>query len=200
MNWRWRAYCPLNLFQHLYFFFLEFGPKFPLLKYIVHRPASGVARFAIFVSVICMSWLTWMWGSLNLILSIKQSSCNTMAPCKTLWNSIRMECIKLFRVLHRDRWVLGIFSNKTKSRFIITYLILRLGEFHLETHKQWLKDHPHKQPKPLEDRTFVSHMYSNGAMCESTGKPREVEVCMRNSKQALENTDKVPYKALFVQI
>uniref|UniRef100_A0A8D8W7U9 Endoplasmic reticulum lectin 1 n=1 Tax=Cacopsylla melanoneura TaxID=428564 RepID=A0A8D8W7U9_9HEMI len=56
---------------------------------------------------------------------------------------------------------------------------VRLGEFHLEAHKQWLKDHPHKLPKPLEERSFVSHLYSQGAMCESTGKPREVEVKLK---------------------
>lgn len=112
-----------------------------------------------------------------------------------LWHPVKhYEIVSEWNVLKFLEYCIEIGGyNKTKSMFIITYLIFRLGEFHLETHKQWLKDHPHKQPKPLEDRTFVSHMYSNGAMCESTGKPREVEVCMRNSKQALENTDKVPY-------
>lgn len=60
-----------------------------------------------------------------------------------------------------------------------TKTVVRLGEFHMETHKQWLKDHPHKQPKAVEERTFVSHLYSGGATCESTGKPREVEVKLK---------------------
>lgn len=57
--------------------------------------------------------------------------------------------------------------------------IVRLGVFNLDKHKQWLKDNPHKQPKPLEDRTFVSHFYSGGAICESSGNPREVEVKLK---------------------
>uniref|UniRef100_A0A8D8X9J6 Endoplasmic reticulum lectin 1 n=1 Tax=Cacopsylla melanoneura TaxID=428564 RepID=A0A8D8X9J6_9HEMI len=55
----------------------------------------------------------------------------------------------------------------------------RLGEFDLEAHKQWVKDHPYKLPQPLEKATYVSYFYSKGDKCDPTGKPREVEVKLK---------------------
>lgn len=51
-----------------------------------------------------------------------------------------------------------------------------LGVFNKNSHLDWLKRNPHKRPKPLSTRTFVSHFYGGGAPCENSGKQRETEV------------------------
>ncbi|XP_026732359.1 endoplasmic reticulum lectin 1 isoform X1 [Trichoplusia ni] len=61
---------------------------------------------------------------------------------------------------------------------------LLLGRFEQESHIEWIKDNKGKAPKPIEYRTSVSHFYSNGDICDKTGKPRQTEVklkCLENS-------------------
>jgi len=57
--------------------------------------------------------------------------------------------------------------------------VINLGNFDIEDHLQWLEDHPHKKPKPADERKHVSHFYSDGQLCEITGKPRHIEVKMK---------------------
>lgn len=56
---------------------------------------------------------------------------------------------------------------------------ISLGVFDKSVHLDWLKRNPHKRPKPLLSRTYVSHFYSGGDLCEKTGKPRETEVKLK---------------------
>ncbi|XP_050668715.1 endoplasmic reticulum lectin 1 isoform X1 [Leptidea sinapis] len=61
---------------------------------------------------------------------------------------------------------------------------LTLGKFDEEAHLNWIKDNRGKAPKPIEERKSVSHFYSNGDVCDETGKPRQTEVklkCLENS-------------------
>lgn len=56
---------------------------------------------------------------------------------------------------------------------------IKLGEWSLSKHIQWLKDHPEKRVKADKTPKQVSHFYSNGDVCEETKKPRTVEVKLR---------------------
>ncbi|KAJ0175790.1 hypothetical protein K1T71_008949 [Dendrolimus kikuchii] len=61
---------------------------------------------------------------------------------------------------------------------------LLLGKFDEQAHLHWIKENKGKAPKPIEQRTSVSHFYSNGDICDKTGKPRQTEVklkCLENS-------------------
>nr|XP_049696424.1 endoplasmic reticulum lectin 1 isoform X2 [Helicoverpa armigera] len=61
---------------------------------------------------------------------------------------------------------------------------LLLGKFDERAHLDWIKENKGKAPKPVEYRTSVSHFYSNGDVCDKTGKPRQTEVklkCLENS-------------------
>lgn len=60
---------------------------------------------------------------------------------------------------------------------------INLGLFDKEKHLEWIKKHPHKRPKPLDQRKQLSHFYSGGTVCDKTGKPRQTEVklkCLEN--------------------
>ncbi|CAH0390448.1 unnamed protein product [Bemisia tabaci] len=56
---------------------------------------------------------------------------------------------------------------------------VRLGTWNLKDHLDWIERNPHKKPKPIDSRTYVSHFYSQGSICEKTGQPREVEVKLK---------------------
>ncbi|XP_026315422.1 endoplasmic reticulum lectin 1 isoform X3 [Hyposmocoma kahamanoa] len=61
---------------------------------------------------------------------------------------------------------------------------LLLGRFSEEAHLEWIKEHKSKAPKPIDQRTSISHFYSNGDICDKTGKPRQTEVklkCIENA-------------------
>ncbi|XP_063822799.1 endoplasmic reticulum lectin 1 isoform X1 [Ostrinia nubilalis] len=61
---------------------------------------------------------------------------------------------------------------------------LLLGKFDEQAHLDWIKENKGKAPKPVEQRASVSHFYSNGDICDKTGKPRQTEVklkCLENS-------------------
>jgi len=57
--------------------------------------------------------------------------------------------------------------------------IINLGNFNEVDHLAWLEEHQAKRPKPVEARKQVSHFYSNGEICDLTGKPRQIEVKMK---------------------
>ncbi|CAH1373828.1 unnamed protein product [Tenebrio molitor] len=61
---------------------------------------------------------------------------------------------------------------------------IKLGTFNKQKHLDWIEQHPHKRPKPLSQRTQLSHLYSDGSVCDKTGKPRQTEVklkCLEDS-------------------
>ncbi|XP_044258642.1 endoplasmic reticulum lectin 1 [Tribolium madens] len=61
---------------------------------------------------------------------------------------------------------------------------IKLGMFNKQKHIDWIEQHPHKRPKPLAQRTQLSHFYSEGTVCDKTGKPRQTEVklkCLEDS-------------------
>lgn len=60
---------------------------------------------------------------------------------------------------------------------------INLGVFNKEAHLEWIKQNPHKRPKSLNQRKHLSHFYSEGTICDKTGKPRQTEVklkCLKN--------------------
>jgi endoplasmic reticulum lectin 1 len=62
---------------------------------------------------------------------------------------------------------------------------IMLGTFKEEDHKEFLKSHPEKRPKPKEQRKQLIHFYSEGSLCDKTGKSRQVEVvlkCLENAQ------------------
>ena len=49
--------------------------------------------------------------------------------------------------------------------------VINLGRFDMKKHKEYLEKNPQKRPKlPLESRKHVSHFYSDGDLCDVTGK------------------------------
>ncbi|XP_059055474.1 endoplasmic reticulum lectin 1 isoform X2 [Achroia grisella] len=61
---------------------------------------------------------------------------------------------------------------------------LLLGKFDEQEHLDWVKANVARMPKPVEYRTSVSHFYSDGDVCDKTGRPRQTEVklkCLENS-------------------
>ena len=57
--------------------------------------------------------------------------------------------------------------------------VINLGHFNLEDHLSWLEAHPIKRPKEGDARKQVSLFYSNGDICDLTGKPRQIEVKLK---------------------
>lgn len=54
-----------------------------------------------------------------------------------------------------------------------------LGNFNEALHLQWLVEHPHKKPKPVEQRKQLNYLYTGGDVCDITGKHRQVEVRLK---------------------
>lgn len=54
--------------------------------------------------------------------------------------------------------------------------VVNLGKFDKQKHIQWIEAHPNKKPKPLDKRKELSHFYSDGQICDKTGKLRQTEV------------------------
>ncbi len=48
--------------------------------------------------------------------------------------------------------------------------MINLGRFDLAKHKSWIDKYPVKKPKPAASRKQVSHFYSDGDICDITGK------------------------------
>lgn len=57
--------------------------------------------------------------------------------------------------------------------------VVNLGRFDLDKHLAWIKENPSKRPKPVGFRKHVSHFYSDGDICDETGKPRQIEVKLK---------------------
>lgn len=57
--------------------------------------------------------------------------------------------------------------------------VISLGIFDENKHLKWIEEHPTKKPKPMDKRKFVSHLYSDGDICDLTGRPRQVEVKLK---------------------
>eukprot|EP00092_Neocalanus_flemingeri_P071711 GFUD01088169.1.p1 GENE.GFUD01088169.1~~GFUD01088169.1.p1 ORF type:complete len:413 (-),score=121.00 GFUD01088169.1:81-1259(-) len=57
--------------------------------------------------------------------------------------------------------------------------VIILGQFTEEDHLAWLEKHPSKKPKEGSSRKMVSIFYSNGEVCDLTGKPRQIEVKLK---------------------
>lgn len=54
-----------------------------------------------------------------------------------------------------------------------------LGEWNEEAHLRWINANSWKRPRPVNTRKFISQLYSDGDVCEITGKRRSVEVKLR---------------------
>lgn len=61
---------------------------------------------------------------------------------------------------------------------------INLGIFNLEKHLEWIESHPHKRPKPVAQRTQLSHHYSGGSICDKTGNARQTEVKLKCLEKA----------------
>lgn len=62
-----------------------------------------------------------------------------------------------------------------------------LGTFDERTHKEFLATHTEKRPKVKGQRKQITHFYSEGSVCDRTGKNRQVEVilkCLENPATA----------------
>jgi len=57
--------------------------------------------------------------------------------------------------------------------------LINLGVFNQEKHLKWIQEHPTKKPKAVDKRKFVSHLYSDGNVCDLTGRLRHVEVKLK---------------------
>lgn len=71
---------------------------------------------------------------------------------------------------------------------------INLGLFDKAKHLEWIAQHPLKRPKPLQDRTMLSHLYSGGSICDKTGKPRQTEVKLK----CLDNTSNMNAVSLYL--
>lgn len=80
-----------------------------------------------------------------------------------------------------------IEKDKTKTS-------ISLGVFDKAKHIEWIEAHPHKKPKPIAVRTQLSHFYSDGSICDKTGKPRQTEVKLK----CLENTSNLNAVSLYL--
>ncbi|KAG5894970.1 hypothetical protein JTB14_009704 [Gonioctena quinquepunctata] len=56
---------------------------------------------------------------------------------------------------------------------------INLGLFDKQKHLDWIKQNPNKRPKPISQRKQLSHFYSDGSICDKTGKPRQTEVKLK---------------------
>lgn len=61
---------------------------------------------------------------------------------------------------------------------------INLGVFNKQKHLDWIREHPHKRPKPMEQRKQLSHFYSDGSVCDKTGQPRQTEVKLKCLEKA----------------
>lgn len=57
--------------------------------------------------------------------------------------------------------------------------VINLGEFNEDDHLAWLEKHPSKKPKEGSSRKQVSIFYSQGEICDLTGKHRQIEVKLK---------------------
>ncbi|XP_050431886.1 endoplasmic reticulum lectin 1 isoform X2 [Adelges cooleyi] len=87
-----------------------------------------------------------------------------------------------YEICHK-KYVQQVHKEKGKPDIIIN-----LGEFDLEEHIEWLERNPEKKVISGNVKNYVSHYYSRGSVCESTGERRETEVRFKCvNKRKLEN-------------
>lgn len=65
-------------------------------------------------------------------------------------------------------------EEKNKHRTVIL-----LGTWKVDHHLEWLNQNPSKRPKQGIIPRQVSHFYSEGTICDITGKPRQIEVKLK---------------------
>ncbi|KAI7690253.1 hypothetical protein SSS_01331 [Sarcoptes scabiei] len=58
-------------------------------------------------------------------------------------------------------------------------IIINLGKWNLDKHIEWIETNPSKKPKKNKTPKQVWHYYSDGDYCESTQRPRKVEVKLK---------------------
>jgi endoplasmic reticulum lectin 1 len=56
---------------------------------------------------------------------------------------------------------------------------IMLGTFDENKHKEYLDAHPDKKPKLRSKRKQITHFYTEGSLCDKTGKNRQVEVILK---------------------
>lgn len=85
-------------------------------------------------------------------------------------------------------WKYEFCYGKSVEQFHVdkdgTRTAIKLGYFDRAKHLAWMQSHPHKRPKPVAQRKQITHFYSDGTVCDKTGKPRQTEVklkCLENS-------------------
>lgn len=71
---------------------------------------------------------------------------------------------------------------------------INLGRFDRNKHLEWIESNPQKRPKPLSQRKQLSHFYSDGTVCDKTGKPRQTIVKLK----CLENTSNLGAVSLYL--
>lgn len=69
-----------------------------------------------------------------------------------------------------------------------------LGRFSKAKHVEWIRNNPQKRPKPQAARKQLSHFYSDGTICDKTGKPRQTVVKLK----CLENTSNLGAVSLYL--
>ncbi|KAI8422741.1 hypothetical protein MSG28_006500 [Choristoneura fumiferana] len=69
---------------------------------------------------------------------------------------------------------------------------LLLGKFDEQAHLDWIKENKGKAPKPINQRTYISHFYSGGTCATKTGKPRQTEVKTEMLRKLLQFSPSVP--------
>ncbi|XP_046550872.1 endoplasmic reticulum lectin 1-like [Haliotis rubra] len=57
--------------------------------------------------------------------------------------------------------------------------VINLGVWKEAAHLQWLQQNTQKRPREIGKRKFISLFYSDGDICDITGKPRTVEVKLK---------------------
>ncbi|CAG9766789.1 unnamed protein product [Ceutorhynchus assimilis] len=80
-------------------------------------------------------------------------------------------------------WKFEFCYGKTVEQFHIerdgSRTGINLGVFNKQKHLEWIKEHPHKRPKPVKERKQLSHFYTDGSVCDKTGQPRQTEVKLK---------------------
>lgn len=62
---------------------------------------------------------------------------------------------------------------------------INLGTFIKKKHIEWIEKNSNKRPKPLSHRTQLSHFYSEGSVCDKTGRLRQTEVKLKCLKDVV---------------
>ncbi|KAK2575733.1 hypothetical protein KPH14_012121 [Odynerus spinipes] len=72
-----------------------------------------------------------------------------------------------------------------------TKTIVNLGRFDRQKHLEWIAAHPYKKPGPPEQRKQLSHFYSDGNICDKTGRLRQTEVKLKCVENHMDSSSSV---------